>query len=256
MAATNRLKANELVMMLAGMLRLDVDFLARVANVPKRNLLSWLIGKRNSLRTQSVISLFAPLGLKLEKGIRLDDRCVHFWHVNDSLFAGKSAYNSLSRLSRLLSGCMITRVSPAKKRVFSGRDYFLVWGDGVRLVIIVNKSLFKTPKVSPEVIKGACWRDDNDHHSITTNDRLWTNLVEKDLTIHEFDQIFQQVEETVTWSDLSLIAREFGVTPQRLSEWVMEHYGETAAAEPDSEDRGIDIDGGGRLLALAHRWAA
>lgn len=255
MAPTKRLKANELVTMLAGLLNLDVNLLARVANVPTRNLISWLAGKKDNLRLQSVMSLLSLLGFKLERGIRLDDKRVHFWHINDGLFAGgKSAYESLTKLSKLMSGCMITRVLPTKKPLFSGHDYFLVWGDGVRLVVIVSKSLFKASKVSPEVIKGACWRDDDDRHTITTNARLWAHLVEKDLTVHEFDRIFQKIEESVTWTDLSLIAREFGITPQQISEWIMERFGETGAT--DSDDRGIDIDGGGRLLALAHRRAA
>lgn len=255
MAPTKRLKAYELVHMLAGLLNLEVEMLARVANVPTRNLQSWLAGKRDNLRLQSVTSLLTLLGFKLDGGIRLDDKRVHFWKISDGLFAGGStAYESLSKLSKLLNGGMITRVVPAKKSLVSGRDYFLVWGDGVRVVITVTKSLFKKSKIGPEVIKGATWRDDNNHHTITTNASLWGHLVENDLTAHEFDRIFQQVEENVSWSDLSLIAREFGVTPANLSEWIMERFGE--AGSTASDERGIDIDGGGQLLALAHRKAA
>lgn len=123
MAPTKRLKANELVTMLAGLLNLDVNLLARVANVPTRNLISWLAGKKDNLRLQSVMSLLSLLGFKLERGIRLDDKRVHFWHINDGLFAGgKSAYESLTKLSKLMSGCMITRVLPTKKPLFSGHD--------------------------------------------------------------------------------------------------------------------------------------
>lgn len=255
MAPTKRLKANELVMMLAGLLNLDVKILARVANVPTRNLLTWLAGKKDNLRLQSVVALLSLLGIRLENGIQLDDKRVHFWNINNSIFAGrKGAYDSLTKLSKLLTGCMITRVVPAKKPAFSGRELYMVWGDGVRLVVIVNKGLFKAPRISPDVIKGACWRDDDDDHTITTNSRLWAHLVEKDLTVHEFDWIFQQAEENVTWSDLSLIAREFGVTAQQISEWIMDKFGD--AKSSDDEERGIDIDGGGRLLALAQRKVA
>jgi hypothetical protein len=251
MVPTKRLKANELVVMLAGLLKLEVALLTRVANVPKRNLVSWLAGKKSNLRLQSVTSLLTLLGLKIEEGIKLDDKRVHFWHVNDGLFAGgKAAYDSISKLSKLMTGCMITRVTPANKRLLSGRDYFLISGTGVRVVVIVKKGVFRSAKVNPEVVKGACWRDDNEHHTITVNNSLWAHLVEKDLTLHEFDRIFQQVEETVSWLDLSLIAREFGVVPQQLSDWIMETFGEASA--PVSNDRGIDIDGGGRLLAIAH----
>lgn len=256
MVPTKRLKANELATMLAVLLNLDVSILARVANVPKRNLLSWLLGKKENLRLQSVMSLLAMLGLKFEGGIRLDDNRVHFWHIKDGMFSrGKSAYETLSKLSRLMSGCLITRVAPAKRKLFLRDDYFMVSGAGVRVVIVVSKSVFKAAKIGPEVIKGASWRDDNEHHTIQTNTRLWANVVDKDLTTHEFDRIFLQVEETVSWSDLSLIAREFGIVPQQLSEWIMERYGDSSSSQ-DSNDSGIDIDGGGRLLALAHRMAA
>jgi len=255
MGDAKRLKANELVTMLAELLNLDVNLLARVANVPKRNLETWLSGKKDNLRLQSVMSLLAILGFNLDDGIKLDDKRVHFWRVNDGLFSNsKSVYQSLSKLSKLMAGCMITKVVPAKKRLFSGAEYFMISGDNVRVVIIVNKGLFKKARINPDVIKGAVWRDDNEHHSITTNARLFASMAEKDLTTHEFDRIFQKIEETVTWADLSLIAREFGSTPQQISEWIMERFGEVAAS--DSDDRGgIDIDGG-RLLTLVHRKTA
>lgn len=258
MSTAKRLKANELVIMLSGLLNFDVTLMARVANVPKRNLFSWLFaGKKDNLRLQSIASLLTLLGLKIENGIRLDEKRVHFWQVKDGLFSdGKSAYSTLSKLSKLMPGCMITKVVPAKKKLFTWTDYFLVSGSNVRVVVIVNRSIFKRSKISPEVIKGACWRDDNDHHTITANARLWANMVERDLTTYEFDRIFGQVEETVSWTDLSLMAREFGITPQHMSEWIMERFGE--APKPESEDEeqdGLDI-GGGRLLELVHLKAA
>ncbi len=256
MVAAKRLKANELVIMLSGLLHFDVTLMARVANVPKRNLLSWLYaGKKDNLRLQSIVSLLTLLGLKLDDGIRLDDKRVHFWQISDGLFSrGKSAYETISKLSKLMPGCMLTRVSPAKKRFFPWPDYFLISGANVRVVVVVNKSILKTAKINPEVVKGACWRDDNEDHTITANDRLWANMVEKDLTTYEFDRIFGQVEETVTWTDISLIAREFGIMPQQVSEWIMESFGESS--KDVDEDHGIDIDGGGRLLELVHRKAA
>lgn len=256
MAPTKKLKAHELATMLAVLLNFDVNILARVANVPKRNLLSWLLGKKENLRLQSVMSLLSMLGLKFEGGIRLDDNRVHFWQIKDGLFSRRrSAYETLSKLSKLMSGCLITRIAPAKKNLVVANDYFMVSGAGVRIVIVVHKSIFKTAKIGPEVIKGASWRDDNEHHTIMTNSRLWAHVEDKDLTTHEFDRIFLQIEETVSWTDLSLIAREFGVVPQQLSDWIMEHYGDSSSSQ-DSTENGIDIDGGGRLLALALRKAA
>ena len=123
----------------------------------------------------------------------------------------------------------------------------------VRLVVCVRRSFFRAPAVSPEVIKGACWRDDSDDHLITTNRRLWTHLVERDLTTYEFDRMFNQVSENVSWADVSLMAREFGVTAADVSQWILERHGELV---PDGagaqDDEGIDLDSsGGRVLYLA-----
>lgn len=260
MASSKRLKANELVTLLSGLLNLDVELMARVGNLPARNLRSWLSGKKENLRLQSVMNLMSILGLKLEGGIRLDDSRVHYWNISDGFFTrGKTAYQSLVALSKLLSGGMITAVRPLKPSLADKftRSYFLVSGNGVRVVICVSKSIFKKAKINPEVIKGACWRDDNDHHVINANDRLWTNMVECDLTVFEFDSIFNQIEETVNWGDVSLMAREFGVTPANVSQWIMDTYGENAPqhdsdSETEGGDSGIDIEGGGKLLLLVN----
>lgn len=141
MVPTKRLKANELVMMLAGLLNLDVSILARVANVPTRNLMSWLAGKKDNLRLQSIVALLSLMGIRLDDGIQLDDKRVHSGPSTTAYFAGrKGACDSLTKLSKLLTGCMITRVVPAKKRFYSGREFYMIWGDGVRLVLIVRQT--------------------------------------------------------------------------------------------------------------------
>lgn len=254
MAANKRLKANELVMLLSGLLNLDVELMARVGNLPVRNLKSWLAGKKENLRPQSVINLMAMLGLKVDNGIRLDDNRVHYWSISDGTFSrSKAAYQPLTAISRLLAGCSITQVRPPKPSLADKRlrSYFLVSGLGVRVVICVNKGFFKRARVNPEVIKGAAWRDDTDHHTIPASNRLWTHLTERDLTSFEFDSIFNRVEENVSWTDVSLMAREFGVTAADAAQWIAEKYGDhTASAQTNDDDDGFDLDGSGKLLLL------
>lgn len=254
MAPTKRLKANELVMLLAGLLNLDVELMARVGNLPVRNLKSWLAGKKENLRPQSVINLMSLLGLRVDGGIRLDDSRVHYWHIQDRTFGrSKTAYAPLTALSKLLVGCSITAVRPAKLSLADKllRAYYLLSGNGVRVVICVSKGPFKSAKVGPEIVKGGVWRDDNDHHTIPTSARRWNNLVERDLTGFEFDQIFNMIEETVSWNDVSLMAREFGVSASDVAQWIGEKFGDrTHSPAADDEDSGIDLGDGGKLLLL------
>jgi len=248
-----RLKANELVLLLSGLLNFDVDLMARVCNLPAQNLRSWLSGKKDNLRAQSVINLMTQLGLVVDNGIHLDSKRVHFWNIHDGTFgSSKAAYGALSALSKLLSGCSITAVQPPNFSWFDKRTsaYYLISGRGIRVVVSVAKGFFKGARLTPEVIKGAMWRDESDSHTISTSAQRWANLVDKDLTSYEFDAIFNQIDETVSWADVSLMAREFGVTPANAAQWIAEQYGGKVSHSPaDSDDGGgMDLEGGGRLL--------
>ena len=256
MATQKRMKANELVTLLAELVVMDIEMMARFANIPVQNLRSWLAGKKENLRLQSVMNLMSVMGLKVDNGLRLDDARVRYWYIEDSIFSQKkSVYAALTKLSKLLAGCSITAVESTSPRLKErlGHRFYLVASAKVRLVVCVRRSFFRAPAVSPEVIKGACWRDDSDDHLITTNRRLWTHLVERDLTTYEFDRMFNQVSENVSWADVSLMAREFGVTAADVSQWILERHGELV---PDGagaqDDEGIDLDSsGGRVLYLA-----
>lgn len=256
MAPSKKLKANELVMLVAGLLRLDVEFMARVGNLPVRNLRSWLAGKKENLRLQSVVGLLSLLGLSAgSNGIHLDGKRVHFWYINDGMFTKtKAAYQTLTALSRLLANCMITKVVPHKQSLADKlfRAYYLVSdGSNVRVVICVNKGMFKRARISPDVIKGASWLEDNEHHTITTSNVFWNHVREHDLTTHEFDRMFYRTEENVSWGDVALMAREFGVTPADVAKFVMESKVETQTETVDVGDSGgIDIDGGGPMLLM------
>lgn len=262
MASGKQLKANELVLLVAGLLKFDVDLMARVGNLPVRNLKSWLAGKKDNLRVQSIVHLFSLLGLTVSSsGIRLDEKRVHFWNVSERLFTSKRAtYAPLGALSKLMAGCAITEVKSPQTGFVGGRKrrHFLVSGEGVRVVICVNKGLFGKPMINPEVIKGACWRDDSEKHVITASNSLWSHVLDQDLTTHEFDRMFNETRETVTWFDVSLMAREVGATPADVSQWLVDKYGGSQMPANDAEeDTGLDIDGGsGRIFLLAGRRAA
>ncbi|WP_434967895.1 hypothetical protein, partial [Pseudomonas aeruginosa] len=111
MATQKRMKANELVTLLAELVVMDIEMMARFANIPVQNLRSWLAGKKENLRLQSVMNLMSVMGLKVDNGLRLDDARVHYWYIEDSIFSQKkSVYAALTKLSKLLAGCSITAV--------------------------------------------------------------------------------------------------------------------------------------------------
>lgn len=253
MAGQTKMKANELVVVLAGLLNLDVENLARVGNLPVENLRSWLAGKRDNLRLSSIVSLLALLGLDVSSGvIRLASDRVHFWTVRDSTFArSRRAYTALTSVSKLLAGCSITRVE-VKQRGFRERmtrARYLLSGSGIRVVISVEKSALKAACIGPEIIKGACWRDDSDDHVIPASQEFWGRLLQRDLTTFEFDRAFNQVADTATWSDVSLIAREFGISPSDVAGWIAERFGEATRPQAD-EASGMDLHGSGGALRL------
>lgn len=112
-------------------------------------------GKQQNLRMQSISTIMSLLGLVIkEKGISLVTNRVHFWFVDEKLFAPKKAYAHLSSVSRLLANTAITKVAvPGDKQ-----DYVLLGGNyGVRVVVVINKTILNKNKnfVTPDLVKGA-----------------------------------------------------------------------------------------------------
>ncbi|MFM0265510.1 hypothetical protein [Paraburkholderia sediminicola] len=239
-----RMTANELVSVLAGLLNFDAELLARVGNLPLRNLRSWLAGKQDNLRGDSVVTLMSLIGVKLGQQIRLDADRVHYWTITDDMFSrSKAAYKPLTVLSKLMTGCAITAVQPPRAKRFSRvfQQHFMISGAGVRIIVSVNKGLFKQSRVNPETIKGAMWRDDSEDHTITVPRVLWQRLLDRDLTRFEFDQAFEERYEAVTWNDVDLIAREVGVTAGDVARWIIEQHGKASADAPQ-EEGGMQLD--------------
>lgn len=222
------LTAWDLVSILASLTRMNVEFMAKAGNVPPQNLHSWLAGKQQNLRMQSISTIMSLLGLVIkEKGISLATNRVHFWFVDEKLFAPKKAYAHLSSVSRLLANTAITKVAvPGDKQ-----DYVLLGGNyGVRVVVVINKTILNKNKnfVTPDLVKGAFWLNDDDEHCIDVADHALVGFLSKhDLTIHEFDRIFSQRKDSCSWNDVALQAREFGVQAEDVAAWINQRASET-----------------------------
>jgi hypothetical protein len=234
------------------MMNMDMLSVAKIAGVPHKNMMAWIGGKRAALRLRSIVAILQILGVRIEQGrTGLDSERVHFWDIRLPWFGNsKAAYAPLTAVSRLLAGGAITEVRPHAKawtlRERLRRRYFMVYGTNslqqpVMVVICVHKSPFRKAMVSPDILKGSLWRDDNDHHCLTVREDAWTNITNHDMTTHEYVRAFESVKIRYTWSDVSLMAREFGETPEDVAEWMLRSHAESNSNITNSSEEGIQF---------------
>ncbi|MEL7595396.1 hypothetical protein AADX40_15485 [Aeromonas veronii] len=223
------LKAHELVQVVAGLVRMPTELLAQIANVPANNLATWLQGKKQNLLSTSIRAVLRSIGIEIgAEGAYLSADRVHYWHLDDRMFGqrkGLSVYRQLTLISKMLTDCQITEVlMDGTKAPRRGCRYFMLSkrdGSPVRLVIRVNVGMWRKPQITPDVIRGAMWRDESDEHVVHVIDPVfWSRVVTRDLTIHEFDWIFTGSYDSTSWADVGLAAREAGVRPHDLMGYI------------------------------------
>lgn len=263
------MRANEIVALFAALKRIDLTTIATVVEgLPRANLQAWLRGRQENLRASSVVRLLDLVGLKVKRGggVLLDDTRVHLWDVADGLLARSSAaYRPVIAVSRLLRNCAITRVEPPKRGVMAKKSVhvYLVSGPGVRVVIRLSKSPFKRSRITPEWLRGTMWRDGLDDmpssdHVVGVTAEKWRMLMNRDLECFEFDQMFDQNEPRLTWGDVSLLAREYAVTPDRVRDMILAESGHGVASETADADQAEDNEiqvrdyGTGTVIRLHH----
>lgn len=253
-----QLKAHELVSILSRLTGMSPSLLAKVANVPTRNLTSWLAGKKNNLQVSSIKSVMSVLGLDVDvKGVRLASNRVHSWRLSDKTFSSHIGYNELKMTSVLLTDCAITEVVMLGSKPDRGRRYFMLKGlsfKQVRVLITLDLGIFKKPKITPELLKFSAWRDDSDEHILTIKDPVfWARLVTNDLTPHEFDWIFNDSYDQVTWDDVSLICRETGTRPSDIMSFVHQRSEQNSSSSSRSTiSKGETIALADNVILLAH----
>lgn len=248
-----------LALLLSTLQGVDIPLVARTANLPLENVKAWLDGNRSALRVHSIVSLMALLGLRLDAGVwRLDGARVHFWHLDIGAFSNaERELGSLTTLSKLLNGSAITQIQPPKRarRGLWETDYYMLGGEVCRVVVSVRHLRFRKPRLSPEIIKGALWRDDNKHHTMLIPATHWAHVLKRDMTTKEFDLAFNESLGAMAWNDLGLAARQYNLTPEDLLGWIRDRH-EPADHASRSADVTADVDvpsGGRRVIQLGHQ---
>ncbi len=253
--SNSKITVSGLALLLAKMQGVDIDVLARAANLPHKNVQAWLGGNRSCLRVNSIVTLMALLGLRLDAGVwRLDADRVHFWHLNLGAFTSADrVLGSLTLLSKMLGGAAITRIRPPKGERPSlwSTDYFMLGGDACRVVVSVKRPSFRKVRVSPDVVKGGRWRDDNKHHTMLIPETHWAHVCRRDMTPKEFDLAFNASLSAMAWNDLGLAARQYNLTPEDLLEWIRErHEPADQAARSANANAEVDVPAGSRVILL------
>lgn len=217
------LRAHELVELLCQVKGMDVMLPVEVAGVPRRNYIEFLNGRSHSMRPETLVAVIEFLGLKMmplgkKRVPRLNPDRVHFWGISTRRYAGKkAAVDTLVRLSPLLVGAQMTLVQAKKKR--TGVSYCLIRGEAYRLVVAIDHGRFGRMPALTNCLHGVQWRDQS-ATATRIEQSLYDLIMQGDLTVHEFDRAFLGENSVVNWSDVALTAREYGVTPEDVIEWL------------------------------------
>lgn len=252
--ARERLTVAGLAQVLGRLLRVDMGVLAGAANLPWANVDAWLRGNKGALRVLSIASLMRLLGLDLVDGKwRLDEGRVHFWRVRVGAHGRvDDVLADIAVLSNLLAGCAITRVVPPKRSpqwTLRRYDYYMLSTAQCRVVVVVDRPVWRRVGVTPDIVRGALWRDDNRHHTMRIPSEHWERLLLSDMTTGEFDQAFTLSANAMRWPDLALAARQYNLTPEHLLQWIRERHGEAGDAAR-AGDTDVEVPAGARGVLL------
>lgn len=259
---TKSLNAQAMAGLLCRMTHMDMTTVAMVAGVQQKNMTAWLAGRRRALRLSSIVAILHAVGVKIDACCTvLDPYRVHFWDISIPMVgAARKGLDPLLQLGKLLGGAAVTEVRPSRK-VWKWRDrlfrrYYLITGASSRglpfkVVVCMRTWPWRRAGLTPAMIKGATWRDGR--RRMTVRRAVWQGLVSKDMTVEEYAHA--EIAPQFDWEHVSLIAREFGLTPDDIAEQILatqQDKARLATAAADQPDAAVPV----RLLLVNHREAA
>ncbi len=211
-AATSNVKA---IMKLRG---IGLSEVCKHTGIQNENLVAWLRGVKEALSEQSYSSLLSFLGISDE-----NKNHVHVWKIptkNGSI--SKEYVNYLTFAAKnLLINAQITEINIGKTEFLKKKRVFIMNTDTNLRVILVLQGGIRAPKDLnlATVLPNVEWLVDSKPITI---DKTYTSTAKNaSLTFSEIDDIMNDEQSPVSWADLRLIAREHGITPTELSQWIM-----------------------------------
>lgn len=199
-----------------------VDQVAKNSHLQPENFHVWLKTRlHGALNAAQFSSLFQYLGIEKRQ---LADNYVHFWKIP---FNGKKMspdhQKALSYLQSFLKDSAICELKNIPFSRSKKTRYFMVRTKTARLILELQGqwrtptglSKSELPEVSLRQVNGQ-----DKQYCVCLPE--YVNAVKSHiLTVGEYDELFAESQDTVSWENLRLIARAHKVTPSQLASLIL-----------------------------------
>jgi hypothetical protein len=215
------LQVNTLVidalMRLRGFSRKD---LAHVSGVRLENLNAWLTandGTDHYVSRMNQSKILQALGLTSE-GLRRD--CVHHWKIREDFFS-RAPYRDLQiMLHAFGEGLAVSFQRTTEPALgFSSHQVFGIRFEGACVMVEVSAPYLKSISFDPSRFEGLSWAFDK---VVLLSPKEIDRLLDGDVTPSEFDDLATGKQDAVKWSRLHLIAREHGISPDEVEDYMLQ----------------------------------
>lgn len=216
-----RMKDISLVHALMTLRGILVEDLARHANVQLENLRAWLAGTHTALAHRSYIAILSYLGVTRAG---LSGSNVQVWTLRAPKAFTSAQTDSLRIIAGWLVGGQMIEITGAYSDFFSKMRVYAIRGKSFKILVHVKGGLRQPAELTPDLVPSVIYRPSNDGKPAVSNvdPMYWHGVRTSAVTPAEFDDIFSDTYSEWSWHDLRLVARERGITPSALAEWVLQ----------------------------------
>jgi hypothetical protein len=217
-----RMKDISLVHALMSLRGILVDELARHADVQLENLTAWLSGTHTALANRSYLSILNYLGVTRSG---LSAKNVQIWTIHAPKKFTFSQLESLKIMSGWLVGGQIIEITGSYSDFFNKVQVYAIRGRSFKILIHVKGGFRQPAEITPALITGVEYLQSfAGVPDVRLVDALYWHAIRTcAVTPAEFDDIFNGTYSQWSWHTLRLVARDRGITPSALADWVLQH---------------------------------
>lgn len=198
---------------LISLVGINLRTLAAQSGTHEDNIRSWLGGNDAALRRESLVAMFAQLGVSKT----LISNRVHYWHIESSMGENaKETYGSLAVMSVFLKGM---RISPAIKLSMNEEAYLIQGKDATCIQVTLKKGFMHRPAVIEN--SGASLHEFGGELLNRIKPETLESIREHVLTCYDFEEIFTGKTAGQSWDDVILAARDRQITPRQVLQMIV-----------------------------------
>lgn len=232
---------------------ITVDELAFHSGVQLENLTAWLTGSQSALAHRSYISVLSYLGITKDG---LTGSHVQVWDLRAPRRFSNVQIEAFKQISPWLVGGQIAEIVGEFQAPLKKVRAYAIRGKSFKVIVLVRGGIRMPAELEASMLPNIQTRTSNDGKDGACHvDHLYWHAVRNSaITPAEFDDIFTGNYKEWSWNDVRIVARERGITPSTMAEWVLsrdpkdsgllaqmsEGFGgevevEATAAEPEAE---------------------